>query len=183
MMRFGRVFIVGAVVLLAFTAGFSGDKKKDSKAPSAPLPKPIVTAKTAFLVKGPGSDPYLKGGGDLAFDTFYADMKAWGKYQIVDTPDQADIVFELSYSSRQVGTSVWSSTNTYTGATQVYSSPDMDPRVSLNVYDRKTGFVLWSAAEARDTARRRKNREKNLIKAVHDMVSNLRMRTENTESE
>jgi hypothetical protein len=172
---------VAITLLIICSHAFAKDKK--SPVPPAPLPKQIISSKTVFIAKGPGSDPYLKGGAELAFDTFYADVKEWGKYRIVSSPEEADLVLELSYSSQQVGTHVWSATNTYTGSTQVYSSPNMDPRVSLNVYDRKTGFVLWSAAEARDAARRQKNREKNLVNAVHEMVTNLRSRVESSVSD
>lgn len=171
-------FLFVAMLFLVCTSAIAGDKKKS--VPPAPLPKVVLTSQTVFIAKGPGSDPYLKGGAELAFDTFYADVKNWGKYRIVDSPEEADLVLELSYSSQQVGTHVWSATNSYSGSTQVFSTPEMDPRVSLNIYDRKTGFVLWSAAEARDTARRRKNREKNLVNAVHEMVSSLRSRVESS---
>ncbi len=172
-----RARFASLLLLLVVPSSIVAAKEKQSVQP-APLPKEIIEAKTIFIAKGPGSDPYLKGGADLAFDNFYAAVKNWGKYTIVDSPGNADLVFELSYSSQQVGTHVWSATNAYNGSTHVYSAPDMDPRASLNIYDRKTGFVLWSDAEARDGARRKKNREKNLKRTVQEMVDNLRARTE-----
>jgi hypothetical protein len=130
------------------------------------------------MSKGQGSDPYLKGGAEYAFDVFYSEVKNWAKYRIVGSPDEADLIFELSYSSRSVATRVWSTTDTYTGATQVHSRRLMDPRVTFTVYDRKTRFSLWSAQESRDTAFRRKNRQKNLTNTLHEMVQNFRSRVE-----
>jgi hypothetical protein len=54
----------------------------------------------------------------------------------------------------------------------------MDSRVTLTVYDRATRTPLWSASEERDFARRKKNREKNIVTAVNGMVSDLRSRME-----
>ena len=61
--------------------------KKDIQ--HAPFPAAILQAKTAFLANG--------GGGDLADDTFYQAMKQWGRYQITDSPDKAELIFEVSY--------------------------------------------------------------------------------------
>lgn len=173
-----RWTLIVAALLLLNTFAFTKDKPVKPIVPPAPLPTPIITAQTVYLSKGQGSDPYLKGGAEYAFDVFYSEVKGWGKYRIVGSRDEADLVFELSYSSQRVGTRVWSTTNTYTGATQVHSTPEMDPRVTFTVYDRKTGFSLWSAQEKRDTARRRKNRQKNLTNTLHEMVQNFRSRVE-----
>ena len=55
-----------------------------------------MNASKVFLANG--------GGNDLAYDTFYSDMKKWGKYDIVGSPDNADLVFEISYSVENGGT-------------------------------------------------------------------------------
>ena len=65
---------------------------KKKEIPQAPLPSAIVNAKTAFLVNG--------GGSSIAFDAFYAEMKQWGKYQIVGSPEEADLIIELKYWNR-----------------------------------------------------------------------------------
>jgi hypothetical protein len=171
-----RTFALTA--LLLGTLAFAKDKKVNPSVPPAPLPTQIMTAQTVYLSKGQGSDPYLKGGAEYAFDVFYSEVKNWAKYRIVDSRDDADLVFDLSYSSQRVGTRVWSTTNTYTGTTQVHSAPEMDPRVTFTVYDRKTGVSLWSLQEERETARRRKNRQKNLTNTLHEMVQNFRSRVE-----
>jgi hypothetical protein len=174
--RIARTFVFSALLLGAL--GFAKDKRVDPSVPPAPLPTEIIKAQTVYLSKGQGSDPYLKGGAEYAFDVFYSEIKNWPKYQIVGSRENADLVFELSYSSQRVGTRVWSTTNTYTGATQVHSAPEMDPRVTFTVFDRKTGISLWSVQEGRDTARRRKNRQKNLTNTLHEMVQNFRSRIE-----
>jgi hypothetical protein len=171
-----RTFILAGLLLGTF--GFAKDRKVNPSVPPAPLPTEIIKAQTVYLSKGQGSDPYLKGGAEYAFDVFYSEIKNWPKYRIVGSRDDADLIFELSYSSQRVGTRVWSTTNTYTGATQVHSAPEMDPRVTFTVYNGKTGVSLWTVQEERDTARRRKNRQKNLTNTLHEMIQNFRSRVE-----
>src|SRR5579859_7320611 len=108
-------------LFLLFTLVASAKTRKD--VPAAPLPEAIANARKVFLTNG--------GGSELAYDTFYAGMKDWGRYQIVGSPDDADLIVELSYHVEHNGTDVWSATNTYTGHTQVYSSERIDPQLEL----------------------------------------------------
>ena len=125
--------IVALICLLAFSYGADAKTRKDT--PPAPLPAIVVNAKKAFLTNG--------GGSDLAYDTFYSEMKNWGKYEFVGSPDAADLIIELSYHVEHGGTRVWSTSNTYDGTTQVHSSQLVDPQLVLTIYDAKTKNSLW----------------------------------------
>jgi hypothetical protein len=70
--------------------------KNKQNIPPAPLPTIVVNAKKIFLTNG--------GGSNLAYDSFYSDMKQWGKYEIVGSPDEADLIVELSYRVEHDGT-------------------------------------------------------------------------------
>lgn len=137
--------------------------------PPAPLPEAIVTAHKVFLSNG--------GGSDLAYDAFYSDMKKWGKYQIVGSPDDADLIVELAYRVVDRGTRVWSSTNTYNGATDVHSREITDPQLVLTIYDAKTKNSLWSTIDHRRLARLEKNREKEMINSADRLVEELQSRS------
>ena len=154
------------VCLIATSYAMPGKGRKD--VPPAPLPTVIRDAKKIFLTNG--------GGSDLAYDAFYAEMKNWGKYQIVGSPDEADIIVELAYRVERGGTHVWSSTNTYTGATQVHSAEITDPQLVLTIYDGKSKESLWSAIDHRRLARRQKNREKEIINSAQRLVDELKVR-------
>jgi len=136
--------------------------------PAAPLPAAIVKAQRIFLSNG--------GGSDLAYDAFYAAMKKWGKYQIVGSPDEADLIVELSYRVENMGTHVWSAANTYNNTTQVYSRQLVDPKLILTIYDAKTKSSLWSTVDHRQLARLEKNREKETINSAERLVEELRIR-------
>lgn len=154
-------------LLLGVSTMLLAKTKKDI--PAAPLPAIVVNAQKAFLTNG--------GGSDLAYDAFYAKMKEWGKYNIVGSPDEADLIIELAYRVEHGGTRVWSSTNTYNGTTQVHSAQIVDPELMLTIYDAKSKNSLWSTIDHRRLARREKNREKETIKSAERIVDELRART------
>ena len=152
--------------VLVCVSGVGGKSRQD--VPSAPLPSVVVNAKTIFLTNG--------GGSNLAYDSFYSEMKQWGRYEVVGSPQEADLIVELSYRVEQLGTRVWSSTNTYYGTTNVHSDRMEDPQLSLTIYDAKTKNSLWSEVDHRRLARLQKNREKETINSAIRLVQDLKTR-------
>ena len=132
--------------------------KNRKDVPLAPLPAQIAAAKKIFLSNG--------GGSNLAYDAFYSEMRQWGKYEIVGSPDEADLIVELAYRVERGGTRVWSTTNTYNNTTQVHSAQIVDPQLVLTIYDAKTKTSLWAETDHRRLARRQKNREKETINSA-----------------
>jgi hypothetical protein len=156
------------LVLLLLAQVFPIWAKNRKDVPTAPLPTIVANARKVFLTNG--------GGSNLAYDSFYSEIKTWGKYQIVGSPDDADLIVELAYRVEQGGTRVWSSTNTYTGATQVHSAQITDPQLVLTIYDAKSKQSLWAAVDHRRLARLEKNREKETIKSAERLVNELKVR-------
>jgi hypothetical protein len=157
------------VVMMSLTlvqSALASKRRKD--VPEAPMPSSIANAKRIFITNG--------GGSNLAFDEFYSDMKTWNKFEIVGSPAAAEIIVELRYVIEDKGTHVWSSTNTYTGQTQVYSRQMIDPQLSINFYDAKTKDLLWSVTDHRRLARLEKNREKETIISADRLVQNIKDR-------
>lgn len=103
-------------------------------------------------------------------------MKQWGKYEIIGSPEEADLIIELAYRVEHGGTRVWSSSNTYDGTTQVHSAQTVDPQLTLTIFDAKTKNSLWSEVDHRRLARREKNREKETINSAHRLVEDLKTR-------
>ena len=158
------IFVISFLLLIP---ALQAKTRKD--VPPAPLPEAIVTAHNVFLSNG--------GGSDLAYDAFYSEMKKWGKYQIVGSPDAAELIVELSYQVEDMGTRVWSSVNTYNNTTQVHSSQLIDPKLILTIYDARTKNSLWSTVDHRRLARMEKNREKEMINSAERLVEELRLRS------
>ncbi|HEX4004765.1 MAG TPA: hypothetical protein VHX60_01195 [Acidobacteriaceae bacterium] len=142
--------------------------KTRKEVPPAPLPSVVLNAKKVFLANG--------GGSDLAYDAFYSAMKDWGRYAIAGSPEDADLIIEMAYRVDNGGTRVWSSTNTYTGATQVYSRQIVDPQLTLTIYEAKSRTSVWSTTDHRRLARLEKNREKETVNSAERLVDDLKMR-------
>jgi hypothetical protein len=65
-----------------------------SVSPNAPVPSQIQQAQTVFLTNS-GSDPNFPIDATKAFNDIYAALQTWGRYKLVNSPDQADLVFKL----------------------------------------------------------------------------------------
>lgn len=154
------------ICLLFSTFAAYGKNRKDIAA--APLPAIVVSAKSVFLTNG--------GGSNLAFDAFYSEIKQWGRYEIAGSPEGADLIVELAYRIEQGGTRIWSSTNSYTGTSQVHSAQIVDPQLVLTIYDAKTKQTLWSEVDHRRLAHREKTREKETINSAQRLVDDLKAR-------
>jgi hypothetical protein len=122
----------------------------------APLPAKILSAKKIFL---------LNGGDDLAYDTVYAAVKKWGRFELVDSPAAADLTVEINWSLTQSGY----------GAARASV-----PRVQfvLTVFDAATRDPLWSETGLTRFARLEKNREKEIISTTEHLVAVLKSRVE-----
>jgi hypothetical protein len=161
---------VGILCLSIPLCTAAGKDRRDI--PQAPLPTVVANAKKVFLTNG--------GGSDLAYDAFYSGMKNWGRYEIVGSPDEADLIVELAYRVEHGGTRVWSTTNTYDGSTHVHSAQIVDLQLVLTIYDAKSKNSLWSTIDHRRSAVREKNREKETINSAERLVDQLKNRVDLT---
>ncbi len=158
--------IVAIACLLCPFSRLPGKDRKDI--PLAPLPALIINAKKIFIVNG--------GGSNLAYDTFYSAMKKWGRYELIGSPDNADLVVQLSYGVESGGVLVWTNPATK----RANSSEVHYPKISLVIYDPKSKTPLWSTVDYPRTAVRQKNGEKEIIKSAERVVNQLRTRIDIT---
>lgn len=105
-------------------------QQADSSA--APVPPQIINAHRVFVSNGGGSNYFeiFSGGPNRAYSTFYKMLKKTGQYELVDSPGQADLVFEIRAIAP--ATASLSGTVSY------------NPQVVLTVRDPETNSVLWS---------------------------------------
>ena len=135
----------------------------EQESTSAPIPAQIKTAKTIFISNA-NDDCYYAGTGcvrDVFYDEFYAAMKNWGRYQIVASPADADLVFELG-----------------SGVVFIPSPRDAGAAVHayyrLGILDPKTRVALWAFNEHADDAIFEENRIKNSARARAKIISDLK---------
>lgn len=161
---------VSAVLILALLMPLGALASKRKLPPPAPLPSQVTQAKTVFLTNG--------GGSELAFDAFYQAFKQWGKYEIVGSPDKADLVITLQYWVEKNGSRTVPVTNAYTGQTTYYSHENVDPQLKMTVLDAKTKEELWSTIDHRRLARLESNREKETVNSAVRLVDELKARSQ-----
>jgi hypothetical protein len=155
------------LVLLFLPFGAFGKKKE---IPPAPLPSQITQAKTVFLVNG--------GGSEVAYDAFYQEMKLWGKYSIVGSPETADLIITIQYWTEHNGSSGMPVYNSYTKQTTYYSSENIDPQLKLTIVDAKSKAELWSSIDHRKLVRMSHNRDKEIVNSATRLVDELKARSQ-----
>ncbi len=123
--------------------------------PLAPMPAKVLAAKTVFLVNVCQDD--------LAYDSVYAAIRAWGRFQLVDSADAADLIVEVS-------------TVNYATGVRIKNRPVPVEEIVLTILDGASKGPLWSTAERCRFAVRAKNREKETIDAAERLVGSLKAR-------
>jgi hypothetical protein len=63
----------------------------------APIPLQITAGKRVFISNATGESNLPPDVGDTTYNQFYASLKSWGRYELVSTPADADLVFEIRY--------------------------------------------------------------------------------------
>jgi len=104
-----------------------------SATPMAPVPSQIQQAQTIFLTNS-ASDPNFPIDETKAFNDIYAALQAWGHYRLVNSPKQADLVFQL----RDIAP-ITDVTGNRGGVYSVTS-----PAFQLTILDPKSNIALWT---------------------------------------
>jgi hypothetical protein len=133
--------------------------------PAAPLPSQIFTAKKVFISNvGKEFLPGIwSGGPDRTYNEFYAAIKMWGRYDLVATPADADMVLEISFSNPIAWVGGGSSSNT--------------PHFCLVLLDPKTHITLWTLNEETSISHLQKGRDKSLGETIAKLVGDLKALT------
>lgn len=136
----------------------------------APVPAQIWTGKKVFISNGGGDSNYLYNGGpDRLYNQFYAAIKNWGRYEIVSSPAEADLVLEVSLANPFIGENVSGSQQT-----SASSHSMSDPQFRLVIVDPGTRVTLWVFTEHIEPALLQGNRDKNFDQAVSFLFNDLR---------
>ena len=143
--------------------------QQSKQTPPAPVPPLIFQAKKVFIANGGGDEslfdsPRYSGGPDRLYNEFYAAMKSWGRYELVGSPAEADLVIEIRLTLLQ------SRRSEPLGE----QNPEYDSQFHLAIRDVKTHETLWGLTEHAQTAILQGNRDKNFEQALTAILSELR---------
>jgi hypothetical protein len=130
----------------------------------APVPSQIAAAHTVFLVNQ-GADANFPGATDEAYNDLYASLQAWGHYQLVASPAEADLVFQL----RAIApiTSVYGTD----GNVSSYTTPEFQ----LTVVDPKTSTSLWTITSPVNLSAKAKEHDRWFSLSVANLTSRIKV--------
>jgi hypothetical protein len=128
-------------------------KAQPSSDAAAPKPAQILTARTIFVSNASAQCPsFYCGSPDQPYNQFYASMKSWGRYELMASPAEADLIFEIRFFPGR---------------------PGELPQVRLVILDPKTRVVLWRFDETVTPAARQATGRKNFQKAMSALVADI----------
>lgn len=152
------------MALVGAMASSSGGIKQSNARP-APVPAQIASAKAIFIANAPGDTfPDMYGGPDRPYNEFYGALKTWGHYELVSSPAEADLVFEISYTNSLVGLG---------GTSTPVCSSTTNTQLLLVIVDPKTRIPLWWFSEAIAVKQRVFHTQGNLEDGFRDALSKL----------
>ena len=158
------------IVAISLFSGLAVAQAKQDE--QAPLPTQIVAAKKVFIANGGGDDPGMpdplfSGGNDRPYNQFYSAMKSSGRYELVGSPAEADLLFEVRFSvvpDKRPSSGFWGDKGTADAYDAVFR---------LEIRDPKTTALLWSFNEHMEWALLKSNRNKNFDQASGRIVSDV----------
>lgn len=149
---------------MAVNAATQDAGKPATAAASAPMPTAIQMAKRVFHgnagVDGMSISAFRQSGDmNQPYNWLYVAMKNWGRYELVGSPADADLVFEISFAAPLVGADKLAT---------------FAPYLRLEILDAKTHFLLWTIVAPVEGAYRKATWDKNFTNGVTSLVSDLK---------
>lgn len=163
-----------ALLFAACTPALAAQHAKKPAIEPAPVPPQIAAAQKVFISNGGGvtlndalSTTVVSGGPDRPYDEFYAAIKGWGRYEIVDSPAAADLVFQVSFALSGSGLEHWAPNGTFAKIAVLGS-------LRVVILDPKTHVVLWTIVEYVPGAVLLGNRDKNFNQSMNTVIDRLK---------
>ena len=126
----------------------------------APVPDPILKGRRAFISYELGDvttfPVVYSGGPERAYSEFYTAMKAWGRYELVSDPKQADVIFAVRF----------------------VAPPEVLPQIRVGILDPGGRVSLWGFVEQVDRAVRKKNRDAQFTDTVAQLMTDIKLLVE-----
>lgn len=167
MIRFkAGVLRVGVIVLLLQIVRVQAAESKPI--PAGPIPTQISSARKVFIANGGADLPYgeyiFSGGPERAYNEFVAGTKSSGLYQLVESPAEADLLFEIEFTVPKSGPRLSQGS---------LGDVPYDPQFRLVIRDPKTNAMLWTIIEHVQWAMLQANHDKNFDLAITRLITDM----------
>lgn len=132
---------------------------------SAPVPPQLLNAHTVFVSNGGGSNYFeaFSGGTNRAYNTFYKQLKQTQEYELVSSPADADLIFEIRAIAPE--------------SSGYHDTVSYNPQVILSIRDPKTNAVLWRESANVRAIGTKSRRDRQFDQSVAVLVDKLALVT------
>lgn len=144
-------------------------------APRAPVPAPILNAQKLFIANA-GMDAFslqafeeLGLSGTDAYDSLYAAAGKWGKYQLVASPDEADLILQIRFTAPITN----AGDHPFWGFQRILANTTWQFQTQLDILDGKTHVLLWTITEPVRPANLKGTWRKNIADANATLAGDL----------
>jgi hypothetical protein len=165
-MKMARLGFALLVIVMTFGAAVKSAVAQAADAPPAPVPSQILTAKKVFIANTTGEMVLPPGDPDMTYNEFYAAMKSWGRYELVSSPADADMVLQVQFA-------------------YIYIMPSpggwgANFEFRLRMLDPKSGIVLWAFTESMQQSSNKTKARAYFEQTLATLVTDLKNLTNRT---
>ncbi|MFZ1085672.1 MAG: hypothetical protein WAN35_11965 [Terracidiphilus sp.] len=151
-----------SIVCTALLSAVAASAQQTADPQPSPVPQAILSAKKVFVSyagDGGGLFPRIfSGNPNRVYSQFYATLKSANQFELVSDPSDADLVFELHLDVPIARFGLEGTDREFAAA------PEFVFR--LEIYDRKTHYILWTIDQSIGWADLQKNRDHNFDGAL-----------------
>jgi hypothetical protein len=171
--RLAMSWVLAALSIAAFGALQTQQPAEKKPVMETPAMR-LASARNVFMVRTHGSR--------IPFEVIRSTVEGWGRFTLVETPEKADLIIEISStgdSGVQVSSSSKVSPETGQEEKSNTTSKDLSPTdVKMTVIDARNKRSLWAATQSVKFALKEKAKENNLVEAAERLASKFHDRLE-----
>ena len=170
---------VAPLVVVVLVSGILLAQEKPQAAPEQKNPAYVspsgrlAAAKTVFMKNN--------GGSETPFNVISGGMEGWARFVLVDSPEQADIVIEITSPDDDHSSQTTSKTKIGSKGRMEDSGSSRSANegpIKMVVSDARTHLTLWAASENPKGGFRQRARDEHLVEAAQRLVTKFRERIE-----
>ena len=143
-------------------AGFSQAPR--AAAPNAPVPPQIASAHKVFLSNS-GADASFPVDTTQVYNDIYKALESWGRYKLVSSPSEADLIFQL----RGIST-----LTTYSGGNDTIYTRN-NSTFQLTIVDSRSNVTLWTITSPLALAGSKQKRARWLSISETNLISRIKV--------
>ena len=163
------------LLTLAASIGCFAQEKTDQKPAFLSPNQRLAAAKNVYVKQS--------GGSEVPYNVFVGGMEGWGRYVVVDTAEQADIIIDIKSPDDDRSAHPASDSKTKVnsgGRADATTMSNYDAPIRVVVSDAHTHLTLWAASDQPKGGFRARAREEHIVESAQRLLAKFRERVEPT---